>query len=404
MNDAPAATPDADAAALPLAGLRVVEFVHMVMGPSAGLILGDLGAEVIKVEPPAGDKTRNLRGSGAGFFPTYNRNKKSIAIDLGRPEGREAALRMIATADILTENFRPGGMDALGLGWEAASARHPGLIYCSLKGFLKGPYEHRKALDEVVQYMGGLAYMTGPPGRPLRAGASVNDVMGGMFAVIAILAALRERDRHGRGQHVAAALFENNAFLVGQHMAEYAVTGKAPNPMPARRPAWAIYSVFDCADDSQLFVGIVTDGQWRAFCRHFALDALLADESLATNVQRAEQRDRIYPVITDIFRRHTQAELIALCETIELPYAPIARPEDLFDDVHLNASGGLTPVTLPDGRASKVPALPIEMAGRRFGTRLDLPRIGQHGAELLANAGYGPDEIARLAADGVVKA
>ena len=167
----------------PLSGIRVVEFSHMVMGPSCGLVLGDLGAEVVKVEPiPQGDNTRRLVGAGAGFFAAFNRNKKSLVLDLKTDKGVAFAKKLIGHSDVLTENFRPGGLDALGLGYEALKEDHPGLIYCSLKGFLAGPYENRAALDEVVQMMGGLAYMTGPPGRPLRAGTSVNDIMGGMFA------------------------------------------------------------------------------------------------------------------------------------------------------------------------------------------------------------------------------
>ena len=217
---------------LPLEGIRVVEFVHVIMGPSCGLVLADLGAEVIKVEPLDGDHTRKLTVSGAGFFPTFNRNKKSIAVDLKSAEGKEIIAKLIKSADVVTENFRPGAMDKLGFGYEQLKAAQPKLIYCSLKGFLAGPYENRAGLDETAQMMGGLAYMTGPVGRPLRAGASVNDIMGGMFAAIAILAAVIERTATGRGQYVKSALFENCAFLMGQHMTEGFMTGKPVVPMP----------------------------------------------------------------------------------------------------------------------------------------------------------------------------
>jgi len=219
---------------LPYAGVRVVEFTHMVMGPTCGLLLADLGAEVIKVEPIEGDNTRRLLGSGSGFFPTFNRNKKSIALDLKKPEGVEAALRLIATADIVSENFKPGTMKKLGLDYDALSKLNPRLIYVSHKGFLPGPYDHRTALDEVVQMMGGLAYMTGRSGDPLRAGTSVNDIMGGMFGAIGAMAALRQRDITGKGCEVQSALFENNVFLVAQHMMQFAATGKAADPMPSR--------------------------------------------------------------------------------------------------------------------------------------------------------------------------
>jgi crotonobetainyl-CoA:carnitine CoA-transferase CaiB-like acyl-CoA transferase len=394
-----------DDTALPLAGIRVVEFVHMIMGPSAGLILGDLGAEVIKIEPlPQGDNTRRLSGTGIGFFQTYNRNKKSFGVDLKSAAGREIVLELIKSADILTENFRPGAMDKLGFGYAALKAINPGLIYCSHKGFLGGPYEHRPALDEVVQMMGGLAYMTGPPGRPLRAGASVNDVMGGMFAVIGALAALLQRQRSARGQEIKSALFENCVFLVGQHMAQYAMSGVAARPMPERLSAWAIYDVFITQDEQQIFIGVVTDTQWQKFCEAFDQPAWFADDALRTNNQRVAVRDWLVPAAGAVFGRHTKAELIEICERTGLPYAPITRPEELFDDPHLRASGALVPTRTPDGIDTVLPALPLEMDGHRFGARLDVPRFAEHTRPLLAELGYGEADIARLVADGVIAA
>ena len=389
--------------ALPLQGIRVVEFVHVVMGPTCGLVLADMGAEVIKIEPLDGDHTRKLTASGAGFFPTYNRNKKSFAVDLKSPEGREVILKLIATADVVTENFRPGAMDKLGFGYAALKKLKPTLIYCSLKGFLNGPYEHRAGLDETAQMMGGLAYMTGPTGRPLRAGASVNDVMGGVFAATAILAALVERTATGRGQCVKSALFENCAFLVGQHMAEGFMTGKPVLPMPDRIRAWAVYDTFKTSDGEMVFVGVVTDTQWKIFCDAFGLQELLADPALKTNPQRVEGRPRIIPIVTEIFGRMTKQEVLDKCEALGLPYAPITRPEDLFTDPHLVASGGLTDITLMNGVKTQVPILPIEMDGRRFRTRLDLPKVGEHTREVLAGLHYTPDAIASLEQRGVVK-
>ena len=387
---------------LPLSGVRVVEFVHMVMGPSCGLVLADLGAEVIKVEPLAGDNTRRLAGSGAGFFPAFNRNKKSLAIDMKAPAGRAVIARLVQSADVITENFRPGAMAKLGLDYPSLSKGNPRIIYCSHKGFLSGPYEERTALDEVAQMMGGLAYMTGPPGRPLRAGSSVNDIMGGMFGAIGILAALRERERTGLGQEIRSALFENTAFLVGQHMAQYVVTGKPANPMPARLAAWAVYDVFDTKDGQQVFVAVVSDTQWKLFCDAFEQPALLADTSLATNPQRVHARDRLIPQVREIFGRYTKPELMAKCEMTGLPFAPITRPEELFDDPHLNAAGGLAEITLPDGRKTKLPALPLEMKGRRLGVRQDVPRSGEHSRDVLIGLGYSLAEIERLLSDKVI--
>jgi crotonobetainyl-CoA:carnitine CoA-transferase CaiB-like acyl-CoA transferase len=389
---------------LPLAGIRVAEFCHVVMGPTCGLVLADLGAEVIKVEPLEGDHTRKLVASGAGFFPTYNRNKKSFAVDLRTPEGHEAVLKLVASADVLTENFRPGAMDKLGFGYEALKKIKPELIYCSMKGFLAGPYEHRTGLDEVVQMMGGLAWMTGGRHGPLRAGASVNDVMGGMFGAIAILAALHQRKSTGKGQYVQSALFENNAFLVAQHMMEGLASGKPVPPMPDRTRAWAVYDNFKTRDGELVFVGVVTDTQWKIFCEAFGLADFLADPALRTNPQRVEARPRVLPVVTGIFAKLSKQELMDRCEALGLPFAPIAKPDDLFDDPHLNASGGMTPITLPDGRKTRVPSLPIEMDGMRFGTRLDLPRVGEHTREVLTGLGYGADAVNALVTRRIVHA
>ncbi len=389
---------------LPLQGIRVAEFCHVVMGPTCGLVLADLGAEVIKVEPLDGDHTRKLVASGAGFFPAYNRNKKSFAADLKSPEGREAVLKLIASSDVVIENFRPGAMDKLGFGEQALRKLKPGLIYCSLKGFLPGPYEHRTGLDEVVQMMGGLAYMTGGRYGPLRAGASVNDVMGGMFGAIAILAALHQRKQSGKGQYVQSALYENNAFLMAQHMMEGLATGKPVSPMPDRVRAWALYDNFKTGDGELVFVGVVTDTQWKIFCEAFGLQDLLADPALKTNPQRVEERPRILPIVTAIFAKMTKQQLMDKCEKLGLPFAPIAKPEDLFDDPHLNASGGLTPVTLPNGTRTKVPNLPIEMDGARLGTRLDIPRVGEHTQEVLSGLGYSLEEVGKLIARQIVHA
>lgn len=362
----------------PLSGLKVVEFTHMVMGPAAGVILADLGAEVTRVEPEEGDHTRRLPGSGSGYFAMYNRNKRSVFLNLKSDDGLAEAERLCAEADVLIENFRPGALDRLGLSYDALSRTNPGLIYYSAKGFLPGPYENRTALDEVAQMMGGLAYMTGPPGRPLRAGASVIDVTGGMFGVIGVLAALEERRRTGRGQLVRSSLFETTAFLVGQHMAQKAVTGQAANPMPARLSAWSIYDVFATADEQSLFIGVVTDALWVKFCDLFGLDALGADERFRRNADRVAARDEILPQVREAVGGFTLAQLLEKLEGTGLPFAPIGRPEDLFDDPHLNASGGLVAVQLPDGSETRLPSLPLEMDGRRFDTPAALPKAPEN--------------------------
>ena len=388
--------------ATPLAGLRVVEFTHMVMGPTVGHILASLGAEVVRVEPIGGDATRRLLGSGAGYFPMYNRHKASICLDLKSETGLGVARRLAERTDILVENFRPGALDRLGLGYDALCESNPRLVYCSQKGFLPGPYENRTALDEVAQMMGGLAYMTGPPGRPLRAGASVIDVTGGMFGVIAVLAAVEERHRTGKGQKVQSSLFETTVYLVGQHMAQMAVTGRAADPMPARISAWAIYDVFETADDSHVFIGVVTDALWQKFCELFGLNNLWADQSLRRNNDRVLARDRLMPQVRALVKTFTRDEVIARLDGTGLPFAPIGRPEDMFDDPHLLASGGLETVTLDDGRETMLPGLPIEMDGARTGGAGSLPQPGRETAAILRDLGYSDAEFATLRADGAV--
>ena len=378
---------------LPLAGVRVIEFTHMVMGPTCGMVLADLGAEVIKVEPLTGDNTRNLMGAGAGFFSMFNRNKKSIALDLQSAAGMEVALKLIATADVVSENFKPGTMAKLGLDYRALCILNDRLIYVSHKGFLPGPYDHRTALDEVVQMMGGLAYMTGRPGDPLRAGSSVNDIMGGMFGAIGTMAALAQRALTGKGQEVQAALFENNIFLVAQHMMQFAVTGQPAEPMPSRISAWAVYDVFEVKDGEQIFLAVVSDTQWAAFCQAFMLPELQSDPRLVTNNDRVRARSWLMPQLRARMAEHTAAELSSIFEAAGLPFAPITRPQDLFDDPHLLATGGLAPMTLPDGTPTRVPLMPLTMDGRRPGVRLNPPRLGEHTDEILASLGYSDAQI-----------
>lgn len=394
---------DGDSGELPLAGIRVVEFSHMVMGPSTGVIMADLGAEVIKVEPIGGDQTRRLLGSGAGYYPMFNRNKRSVAVDLKSDEGLRVAIDLIMDSDVLIENFRPGALEKLGLGPARFTECHPELIYYSAKGFLSGPYQDRSALDEVAQMMGGLAYMTGPPGRPLRAGASVIDITGGMFGVIGILSALLRRAHTGKGSVVRTSLFETTAFLVGQHMAQMAVTGVAARPMPERISAWAIYDVFETSTPGeQVFIGVVSDPQWKAFTKEFDLPGFSNDPALETNNERVNARDRLLPVVAQLVSTYAREELVEKLERAGVAFAPIARPEDLFEDRHLNANGGLVDLNLPDHGPIRLPALPIEIDGRLPRVRRDLSGVGVDTQAVLRELGYDDNRIQSLSAQNVI--
>ncbi len=379
-HDQPASAPTG----LPLEGVRVIEFTHMVMGPTCGMILADLGAEVIKIEPPGGDKTRNLPGLGIGFFRSFNRNKKSVVLDINTPTGHATALELISQCDVMLENFRPGLMTKLGLDHATLEKKFPRLIYVSHKGFLPGPYENRLALDEVVQNMAGLTYMTGPKGRPLRAGTSVNDIMGGMFGAIGVLAALRERDRTGKGQEIQSALFENCCLLAAQHMQQFQMTGEPAPPMPSRVSAWSVYDVFTMANDEQLFIGAVSDKQFQTLCRVIDRMDLAEDPALATNAQRVALRPELLKWLGDTLMDHSMTALMPRLESAGIPYAPIVRPDQLVGDPHLIESGGLVDMPTDDGGSTKVVLLPLLMGGRRPGVRHALPKIGEHTEEVLA--------------------
>jgi crotonobetainyl-CoA:carnitine CoA-transferase CaiB-like acyl-CoA transferase len=396
--------------ARPLAGIKVLEFSHTVMGPTAGLVFAELGADVVEVEPaPQGDATRRLGGFGAGFFAAFNRNKRSLAVDLKREEGQAVIHRLVRTADVVLENFGPGTMERLGCGYAELAAVNPRLVYLALKGYLAGPYEHRPALDEVVQFQTGLAFMTGPPGQPLRAGASVIDIMGAIFGVVAAQAALHEREITGQGQRVSSALFENAAFLMSTHMAGMTATGLEARPMPARRGAWAIYEVFKTADGGQLFIGVTSDQQWTRFVEEFGQQELAADPRLATNVMRLAERSWLIPALQEVLITLPQEEVAARCERCNVSWAAVDQPGDLFADPHLLATGGLVNVFISrfgeeGGRITGLPALPIEFGSdrRRPGLTRQPPRMGEHNVEVLSEAGFSTAEIAAFAESGVI--
>ncbi|WP_424988120.1 CaiB/BaiF CoA transferase family protein [Microbulbifer sp. S227A] len=386
----------------PLTGIRVVEMTHMIMGPSCGQILAYLGAEVIKVEPPAGDKTRHLTGMGRGFFPSFNRGKRSITLDLKSDAGVSALDRLLETADVFIENFRDQSLAGMGFAPVVLREKHPRLIVASCKGFLHGPYQDRTAMDEVVQMMTGIAYMTGPTGRPLRIGSSANDIMGGLFGALAVLGALMERQTTGEGRAVRIGLFENCLMLVMQHMVQFDLDGREPSPMPEREFSWPVYDIFDTRDRRQIFVGAVTEGHWGILCKAVGLQHLLEDPGLRTKMEQIEARSRTIPIFAQAIAARDFAELIEIFETSGIPFSPINRPADMYRDPHVMRPGGLHESRLPGGQTFRAPGLPIEVDGELPSpSSLDVADVGDDTDAVLAELGLSESDA--LAASGMAK-
>lgn len=383
----------------PLSDIRVVEMSHMIMGPSCGMFLGFLGAEVIKVEPPEGDKTRLLSGMGRGFFPTFNRGKRSVALDLKSEAGRDALDRLLATADVFVENFRDETLGKLGLSPTALRKKFPRLIISSCKGFLHGPYEHRTALDEVVQMMTGMAYMTGPTGRPLRIGSSANDIMAGLFGAFGVLGALLYRRSDGAGRAVRVGLFENCLLLVAQHMVQFDVEGREAPPMPEREFSWPVYDIFETSDKRQIFIGAVTESQWLTLCDILGLDELKANPCLQKRMDQIEARDWTIPIVARAVSKQKFGVLLEQFERSGIPFSPISRPAEMYDDPHVNRPGGLHASSLPDGQIFRAPGFPIEVDGAvPVPVSVDIEGIGESTVEVLSALGMDEDMIDRASA------
>jgi crotonobetainyl-CoA:carnitine CoA-transferase CaiB-like acyl-CoA transferase len=396
------------ATALPLEGIRVLELGHIIAGPSAGLLLADLGADVVKVERPGeGDQSRGMPAGTSANFDFLNRNKRSIAIDLkGAAEGRALYLRLVAGSDVVIDNFAHGAVEALGLGYDVLARVHPGIIYLALKGFLPGPAEARPFLDELAQMSAGLAFMTGPRGQPLRAGASIVDVGAAAYGVIAVLAALHQRAQTGRGQKITSGLFETVVFWVGQWLAQHAATGQPSVPMPeirqGTRMGWGVYQLFTAADGEQIFIGITSNGHWERFCHEFGLDDLLGDPRLDDNAKRVAARDWLPARIAQEMRRHDSGALAERLERCRVPFAPLRRPDQLLDDAHLNAGGQLLDTPLAAGGFARLPKLPVRSTAFDMGLRRRAPALGEHTREVLEERGLDGEEIDALLSRRVI--
>jgi len=389
---------------LPLEGMRVIEMGQIVAGPTAGLIFGDMGAEVIKVEPPGSGGPSRPGNQRNGSFFFLNRNKRSIVLDLASPDGHQIAMRLIGGADVLIENMAPGTMARLGLGYTKLHVEFPRLVYCSIKGYLTGPYQSRPLMDEPGQMAAGLAYMTGPPGQPLRAGASVVDIGAAAFAVIGVLTALRERDKTGQGQHVTGGLFETALFYVGQHMSWAQLTGKEPQPMSVARSEVrpAIDDLFTCKDGRQAFIGIVSDGQWRRVCSVLELEDLAANPKFEHNAGRLENRQMLMERIGTAVSKLDSHDVVEMLVNAGVIGAPLHTPLSVLEDPHVMADGRTLSVQI--GKvAGRLPPMPLETSDYSFGVRRSAPaNAGEHTREVLLELGYRADELDALARKGVL--
>ncbi len=386
--------------ALPLAGLKVLELGHIVAGPAAGQILADMGADVIKVESvDGGDQVRQMPGAMSAMFHFLNRNKRSVALDL-KGEGAAIFLQMATGADVVIDNYSYGAVDRLGLGYDVVSQTNPGLVWLSIKGFLPGPSESQPMLDELAQMAGGLAFMTGTEQKPMRAGASIIDIGAAAYGIIAVLAALRQRDTTGQGQRIVAGLYETSVYYVAQWMATAQFGEQESVPLATMqqgtRMGFSVYQLFDTLDGNRVFVGIMSDAHWVRFIKVFGPDTLLDDARFMASADRLVNRAELNAAIGAVLARYTSEDAMARLKTANIPFAPIRRPDQLHAEAHLRASGQLVETPFPNGKTGQLPKLPFRASGFDMPLRSEAPALGADTADVLAALGYSEDDLAAL--------
>ena len=393
---------------LPLEGVRVLELSHIVAGPSGGVILGDMGADVIKIEhPDVGDTARGQSNQGTTFY-TFNRNKKYLALNLRQDKGKQIFEQLVAKSDVVLDNFAPGALDRMGLGYEWGRRINKRVIYCSIKGFLPGPYEDRPLLDELAQMAGGLAYLTGLEGKPMRAGASITDIGAATYGVTAILGALYRREQTGEGDCIQAGLYETIVFWISQYVTSAQIKGVNPPSRGLKESGmgktmgWGVYQLFPTRDAKKVFIAVTGNRHWAGLCDALGFDDWKNDPAYGNNRKRAALKGKIAERVAAAVQNYTYDEITQMLYKVLVPFAPVNTPMDLINERHLNEGGRWLTLKVP-GHEFKVPKLPFSLGRTRdFEVRHDPSALGAHTDSILADLGYTPADIERLKSEKVV--